>query len=48
VSGKLRIDLVIIESVCDFARLFAKLLRPRDSEGTFSFFESSCYLLLPA
>jgi len=28
--------------------LFVKVPRPGDSEGTFSVFESSCYLLLPA
>jgi len=27
--------------------LFVKVLRPGDSEGTFSVFESSCHLLLP-
>jgi len=30
-----------------FARLFAKLIRPGDSEVTFAVFESSCLLLLP-
>jgi len=34
-------------AVCSFARLFAKLSRPGDSEVTFSVFESSCHLLLP-
>jgi len=29
-----------------FARLFAKLPRPRDCEVTFSVFESNCHLLL--
>jgi len=32
--------------VC-FARLFAKLPRPADSEVTIAVFESSCHLLLP-
>jgi len=27
--------------------LFVKVLRPGDSKGTFSVFESSCHLLLP-
>jgi len=27
--------------------LFINTLRPRNSEGTFSVFESSCHLLLP-
>jgi len=29
------------------AYLFVKVIRPRDTEGAFSVFESSCYLLLP-
>jgi len=29
------------------AHLFVNILRPGDSEGTFSVFESSCHLLLP-
>jgi len=29
------------------AHLFAKILRPGDSEGTFSVIELSCHLLLP-
>jgi len=28
-------------------RLFVKVPRPEDSEGTFSVFELSCHLLLP-
>jgi len=32
---------------CSFARLFAKLPRPGDSEVTFAVFELSCHLLLP-
>jgi len=28
-------------------RLFVKVPRPGDSEGTFSVFESSCHMLLP-
>jgi len=31
---------------CSFARLFAKLPRPGDSEVTFAAFESSCHLYL--
>jgi len=29
------------------SHLFVKVSRPRDSEDTFSIFESSCHLLLP-
>jgi len=38
---------VCIFSCLQFARLFAKLPRPGDSEVTFAVFKSSCHLLLP-
>jgi len=37
----------LMNSACSFARLFAKLPRPGDSEVIFSVFESNCHLLLP-
>jgi len=32
---------------CLGPHLFVKVPRPRDSEVTFAFFKSNCYLLLP-
>jgi len=36
-----------IAKLCLGTHLFAKVLRPGDSQGTFSVFESSCHMLLP-
>jgi len=39
-------ELEYLKQVLD-THLFAKIRQPRDSEGTFSVFESNCHLLLP-
>jgi len=38
---------MVVEALfCSFARVFAKLPRPGDSELIFAVFESSCHLIL--